>query len=119
MGSLPATRAYCQIGRESVNQFLNVFTDDQKDSPEKRIRILDLKLFCSQIDNLENIVRDDQHALQFISQYVRGHKGPPLELDQEALWRDLDAHLAVFHESNQKRVSSATHIKWLSWEKRI
>ena len=59
IGSLPATRAYRQIGRESVNQFLNVFTDDQKDSPEKRIRVLDLKSFCSQIDNLEKIVRDD------------------------------------------------------------
>ena len=53
-------------------------------------------------------MKDDPHALQFISQYVRGHKGPPLEFDQEALWRDLDAHLAVFHDSNRKKLSPAT-----------
>ena len=107
MGSLPATRAYRQIGRESLIQFMNVFTDDQKKSPSDILKILNLKTFCTQMDTLENIVKDDPHALQFISQYVRGHKGPPLEFDQEALWRDLDAHLAVFHDSNRKKLSPA------------
>ena len=54
-------------------------------------------------------MKDDQHDLQFISQYVRGHNGPPLEYDQDGFWRDLDAHLSVFHESNrQKQLSSAS-----------
>ena len=107
MGSLPATRAYRQIERESQIQFLNVFTDAQKETSSDLLKILQLKNFCFHIDNLENIMKDDPHALQFISQYVRGHKGPPLEFDQEALWRDLDAHLAVFHDSNRKKLSPA------------
>jgi len=108
MASLPASRTYRQIERESMIQFLNVFTDDQKQSPSDMLKILRLKIFCAQIDDLEKLMKDDPHALQFISQYVRGHKGPPLEFDQEALWRDLDAHLAVFHDSNRKKLSPAT-----------
>ena len=107
IGSLPISRSHRQIERESQIQFLNVFTDVQKETSSDLLKILQLKNFCFQIDDLENIMKDDPHALQFISQYVRGHKGPPLEFDQEALWRDLDAHLAVFHDSNRKKLSPA------------
>ena len=107
MASLPACRVLRQIGRESMSQFLSIFTDEQKQSSTNMVKVLRLKTFCNQIDNLEKLMKDDPHALQFISQYVRGHKGPPLEFDQEALWRDLDAHLAVFHESNRKKLSPA------------
>ena len=69
------------------------------------VRILKLKNFCSQIDVFEKIVKDDPQALQFISQYMRGHKGPFLEYDQDGFWRDLDAHL-VFYDSNRLKRGS-------------
>jgi hypothetical protein len=89
MGSLPISRTHRQIERESQIQHLNVFMDDQKETPLDMLKVFQLKNFCLQIDSIEKIVKDDPQALQFISQYVRGHKGPPLDFDQEGFWRDL------------------------------
>ena len=109
LASLPVSRNYHQITWESTIQFLNVFTDEQKATPQDMPKILELKSFCLDIDNLETIVKEDQHALRFISQYVRGHKGPPLGYDQDGFWRDFDVHLSVFHENNrQKKLLSAS-----------
>ena len=63
LGSLPISRNYRQIGRESTIQFLNVFTDEQKETPQDMLKILELKSFCFDIDNLEWIMKDDHHAL--------------------------------------------------------
>ena len=87
-------------------QYLNVFTDDQKESSTDMLKILRLKNFYLQVDNFEKIVKDDTQALQFISQYIRNHKEPPLEYDQDGFWRDLDAHLVVFHDANRNRRGS-------------
>ena len=48
LSSLPASKSNRQIGRESMIQFLNVFSDDQKESPTDMVKILKLKNFCSQ-----------------------------------------------------------------------
>ena len=100
MATLPASRTNRQIERESQIQFMNVFTDHQKESSMDMLKILQLKNFCSQVNSLETIVKDYPQALQYFSQYVRDHKGPPLDFHQDGFWTDLDAHLAVFHEPN-------------------
>ena len=89
-------------------QFLNVFMDDQKESPMDMLKILRLKNFCFQVHSLETIVKDDPQALQYISQYVRGHKGPPLDYDQNVFWRDLDSHPVVFYDANRNKRGSDT-----------
>ena len=85
MTSLPVSRSYRQIVRESTIQFLNVFTDEQKESFSDILKILQLMDFYFQADNLEKVMKDDPQALQYISQYVRCHKGPPLEYDETSM----------------------------------
>ena len=62
------------------------------------LKVFQLKNFCLLIDSIEKIAKNDAQVLHFISQYVRSYKGPPLDFVQEGFWRDLDAHLAVFHD---------------------
>ena len=54
-------------------------------------------------------MKGDHHVLHFISQYVRGHKEPPLDFDLEGFWRDLDAHLSVFHDHLRGSDNSQPH----------
>ena len=70
------------IERESMIQFMNVITDEQKCSPSDMAKVLRLKTFCAQIDNLVKLMKDDPHVLQFTSQYVRGHKGQQESIHQ-------------------------------------
>ena len=53
LGSLPISRTHRQMERESQNQFLNVFTDDQKETPSDMLKVFQLKNFCLQIDSIE------------------------------------------------------------------
>ena len=53
LGSLPIFRTHRQIERESQIQFLNVFTDDQKETPSDMLKVFQLKNFCLQIDSIE------------------------------------------------------------------
>ena len=103
---LPASRQFKQIGIETVAQFQNVFTDDQIGNFfEVKLRIVELLNFCRQIVDMERMpaIQGDNQALNHINQYVRGHKGPPLEYDRAGFWRDFDAHLVVFHEPSKSR----------------
>jgi len=102
---LPASRQFKQIGMETLAQFLGVFTDDQIETIGGKLRIVELLNFCRQIVDMERMpaIQSDIQALNYINQYVRGHKGPPLEYDRAAFWRDFDAHLVVFHEPSKSR----------------
>ena len=101
---LPACRTLKQIGIESTAQFSSVFTAAQIESPEGKLQALELFNFCRQVIDLERIhaTQSDTHVMAFINQYVRGHKGSPLEYDRVGFWRDLDAHLVVFHETPKR-----------------
>jgi len=101
---LSACRTLKQIGIETTAQFLSVFTADQIDTAEGRLRALELLNFCRQVIDLERIqaIQSDTHVTAFINQYVRGHKGSPMDYDRVGFWRDLDAHLVVFHETPKR-----------------
>ena len=103
MQPLPAQRAIHQVAVESKAHFLNIFTSEQHDTPDGLLRILELRNFCVQVNDLErtNSIQNDLQTVNFINQYVRGHKGPPLEYDTDGFWRDIDAHQVVFHQSRK------------------
>lgn len=110
---LPASRSFKQIGIETNAQFRSVFTDIQIENPEDRLRALELLNFCRQIVDMERLsaIQGDTQALNYINQYVRGYKGPPLEYDRTGFWRDFDAHLVVFHESSRAKGKNGRHSK--------
>ena len=101
---LQSCRTLKQIGIETTAQFMSVFTTDQIETAEGRLQALELFNFCRQIIDLERnqAILGDTNAMQFINQYVRGHKGSPMDYDRAGFWRDFDAHLVVFHETPKR-----------------
>ena len=110
---LPASRNLKQIGIETNAQFMSVFTDNQIETTEGKLLALELLNFCRQIVDMERLsaIQGDIQALNYINQYVRGHKGPPLDYDRTGFWRDFDAHLVVFHESSRAKGKNGRHSK--------
>ena len=110
MSPLPAQRAIRQVGIEATAQFMSVFTADQTVTPEGKLSILELRNFCQQVIDLERAlpIQNDLQSVNFINQYVRGHKGPPLDYATGDFWRDIDAHQVVFHQPRKGSPSPKT-----------
>lgn len=97
-----------QIFRDSRRNFIQVFSDEERSDPDKRVKIDELWQFCRQIAVFEDWFGEQASLLNFISLNVRQSRENPIDFDISDFWESFDQHASVSRadDSNKKQKPS-------------